>query len=107
MLPVHATFALEADGRFDPSEGYTSVHWITFPQAGQDGAQSGWVGASGVGKAFLALGTDPFSGNHFLYVALPKGYVDNTFLSDPTQSIPPVVGTYNGGGGHQLGDGLI
>ncbi|MCH2118885.1 MAG: PEP-CTERM sorting domain-containing protein [Pirellulales bacterium] len=101
--------ALTADGLFTPDEGYSTVYWVDFPLAPQvtnTPATAGWVGASGVGLGRLALGTDPTSGNHFMYYALPKGYVDNTYEATGND-IPPVVGTYEGSSGHKLGTGLI
>ena len=101
--------ALEADGRLTPGEGYSTVYLVDFPSAPQVTnmpATAGWVGATGVGQGRLALGTDPTSGNHFMYYALPKGYVDNTYEATGND-IPPIVGTYEGSSGHKMGTGLI
>ena len=102
-----ASAGLIADGRFSPTEGYSVSYWVEFPNAPQSGAQAGWAGATGVGRGFLALGTDSVSGNHFLYYALPKGYVDNTYRGPDNLDQPPIVGIYEGSTGHKLGTGLI
>jgi hypothetical protein len=112
---AHAT--LLADGRLSDGEGYTSFYWVTYPDADHTGNEAGWVGAAesspgagdgvGVGSGLLALGTDPATGNHFMYYALPKGYVDNTYREGAGAETPPIVGIYEGSSGHQLGTGLI
>lgn len=98
-----------ADSQLSPGEEYSVVHCVDFPYAPQTmnfPATAGWVGAHGVGRGLFARGTDPDSGNHYMYYALPKGYVDNTYGSTGND-VPPIVGIYEGSSGHRLGTGLI
>ncbi len=62
--------AFVADGKFDASEGYSLGFEVSFLVEGGGGAT--------VDGGRLYFGTDAVSGDHFLYFAMPKDFVDNT-----------------------------
>lgn len=64
--------AFIADGKFDASEGYSLAFDVSFLVDGGDGAT--------VDGGRLYFGTDSAgSGDHFMYFAMPKDFVDNSF----------------------------
>ncbi len=63
--------AFIADGKFDASEGYSLAFDVSFLVEGGGGAT--------VDGGRLYFGTDDGSGDHFMYFAMPKDFVDNTY----------------------------
>jgi len=104
MITISATdeaAAFNADGRLTPDElssyVFFKINWTTNLNASSPNHT--------VDGGLLGIGTDPVTGNHFMYYQLPVDYKDNTWgfddYSTGTTTGTSQVGGYGAGGGNQ------